>query len=152
MPDTTNKTSALDRRALFARTLASGAAFAAGTAPIAAAATAVTHDPIIDLIRQEKEIRTAGVKLEDRALVMERDATDEQLEDPVFCAEIEALEARGEVFMKQANDLIIQIDGMIPQSIAGAIMLIEHSGCDYANTAIENALTGLRAIAARAAA
>jgi hypothetical protein len=130
-----------------------GAAAAAVVAGISKARSAPPNTaddaPLFDLIRREDEIRVAGVRLQDQAMMLKRDATAEQLADPVFRAEIEDLKARGAALVGQAGELLDQIDTMIPGTIAGAIALIELSGAQYGNEIIENALAGLREIGAK---
>ena len=77
------------RRRDFLTLGAAAAAVVAGTGKAQSAPTDTAVDaPVLDLIRREDEIRTAGVILQDEALVLERDATAEQLADPVFRFEI----------------------------------------------------------------
>jgi hypothetical protein len=130
-----------------------GAAAAAVVAGIGKARSApadtAADDPLFDLIRREDEIRVAGGRLQDQAMMLKRGATAEQLADPVFGAEIEDLKARGDALVEQAGELLDQIDTMIPTTIAGAIALIELSGAEYGSECIQNALAGLREIAAK---
>jgi hypothetical protein len=104
---------------------------------------------LFDLIRQQAEIGLAGMRLQDQAFELERDATDEQLADPLFCAKIEDMEEQGDAIIEQAGELFYQIENMIPHTIAGAIALIEFSGMAYKNDALQNAMAGLREIAAK---
>jgi hypothetical protein len=88
------------RRRDFLTIGAAAAAVVAGIGSARSASTSSAADPIIDLIRREDEIRTAGVTLQDRAMTLEQDATAAQLADPVFRAEIEALDVRGDALVE----------------------------------------------------
>src|SRR4051794_1367879 len=105
--------------------------------------------PLFDLLRREDEIRVVGGQLQDRAMLLKRGATAEQLADPVFRAEIADLKTRGDALVQQAGELLEQIDTMLPKTIAGAIALIELSGAAYRDEGIHNALAGLRDLAAK---
>ena len=116
----------------------------------ARSAPTMAADPVIDLIRQEDELRTAGVKLADKAFVLYCDATEAQRHDPAFRREVEAIGALGKALVDQAGELCDRIDTMVPGTIAGTVALLEYSGAAEAGyEAVENAIAGLRAIAAK---
>src|SRR4051794_31265055 len=95
--------------------LSIGAAAAAVVVDIGAARSAPTDTAsddaaLLDLMRREDEIRNAGCELQDQAFVLKREATAEQLADPAFCGKTQDLKARGDALVKQAGEVLEQID------------------------------------------
>jgi hypothetical protein len=87
-------------------------------------------------------VRSAGVKLQDRAFGMETHPSDPELKAN--------LERDGDSLVEQAGELFDQISEMTPTTLAGAIAIIVLSGNED-EPLIANALAGLREIAEREA-
>src|ERR1044071_1589606 len=97
---------------------AAAAAVVAGIGKARSAPTDMAADaPLFDLMRREDEIRVAGGRLQDQAMMLKRDATAEQLADPAFRAEIKDLKARGAALVEQAGELFDQIETIVPKTL-----------------------------------
>jgi hypothetical protein len=111
---------------------------------------------LLALIAEEQRLRDIGDALDENLqhLIRERSPEirrdlhrlieDDRLPEPM--ASVYAESAR---YIDAADEIAIRIEAMIPKTIAGVIALIEFSGAAYGNDAAQNALAGLREIAAK---